>query len=599
LGPAAALAILLWAAGAAAQGTGEVRVEVSLKPDSIGLDEQALLAVTVSGAAQNLPAPDMPSLPRFEVYSQGSSSNITIVNGKVSASMTYRYLLVPTKAGVYPIERIAVVYNNRRYEGNRVTLTVLDKGTAMTPEIRRQTEESGEGAKDYFLEAVVDKKQPYVNEQVTLTLKFHIAVQYYGSPELIEPTTTGFWTEVLGNEAPYRQQIGGRAYRVIERKYALFPTQTGELTIGQAAIRVTVPERRQSTRDPFGMFNDFFSSGREVTVRSKPVTVNVRPLPTAGRPDDFTGSIGKYELTARADKNEVEVNQPVTVTFQVSGTGNIKAAAKPPIPQTDDFRVYEASSSENVGKQGDRLAGTKIYEEVFIPRRPGMLEIPAITYSYFDPERGAYATTSTKPIAIQALKPEGYVASGDLPYQGGGVVVGSEARDIRYIKEDIGRPARSGRIILLTPLYLLANGVPVLVLAALIAVRKRREKLAANVGLARSLRAGKMARKRLAKARGLATAAQGQAFYAELHQTLTAYVADKLNVSPHGLTTERLRELLGQQGADEGLVAAVADILQRCDFARFAPASISQEEITRALADVEETMIRLEGIHFA
>ncbi len=577
----------------------EVSIAVSLNRDTIGLDEQALLTVQIAGPTQNLPKPDLPPMVRFEVYSQGQSSNISIVNGQVSSTVTYRYLLVPTKAGTYPISNISVVYNNRRYKGETVELTVLDKGTATTPELEDQATGTSGAGRDYFLEAVVDNENPYVNEQVTLTLKFYIAVQHYGSPELIEPSTTGFWNELLGNKAPYRQKINGRIYKAIERKYALFPTQTGELTIGQAAIRVTVADRNRRTRDPFGAFSDFFSSGKEVTVRSKPVTINVKPLPTAGRPKDFTGAIGRYSITARADKQRVDVNQPVTVTIRISGTGNIKAAAEPPIPELDDFRIYESSSSENVTRSNDQLSGTKTYEEVFIPRRPGQLTIPAIEYSYFDPKQGRYLTTSTHPIPITALKPEGYTGTTDLPYAGSEMVVGSSARDIRFIKNNVGDTVPQGGVILFSPVYLIVNGLPLVVLLGMIVVRVRRERLQANVGYARSIQAGKKARKRLATARSLATIEQGSDFYAELHLTLTSYIADKLNVSPYGLTTDSIKELLESRGAGEDLVANINEILQECDFARFAPASITQDDIDAALKKVEDIMIRLEAVRFA
>ena len=126
--------------------------------------------------------------------------------------------------------------NNKRYVGNAVNLTVLSKGSATSPELTDKARGDHGLARDYFLEAVVDNQNPYVNEQVTLTLRLYTAVQHYGSPTLGEPSTTGFWKEVIGNRAPYNQRINNRTYKVIERKYALFPTQTGALTIGRATI---------------------------------------------------------------------------------------------------------------------------------------------------------------------------------------------------------------------------------------------------------------------------------------------------------------------------------------------------------------------------
>jgi hypothetical protein len=589
---------LLWltVAQAATAAAADIIVEVSLDRDTIGMDEYAMLQVVVAGTVQNLPAPQMPSLPMFEVYSQGRSSNISIVNGQVSSSVTYRYMLLPKKPGTYPIDRIAVVYNNKRYRGNPVTLTVLNAGGSASPRVEERAVDRTGKSKDYFLEAVVDKKNPYVNEQVTLTLKFYTAVQYYGSPELTEPTTTGFWTEVLGNKAPYFQVINNRRYKVIERKYALFPTQTGELTIGRATIRFTVARRDRRFRDPFDIFGDFFGQGVEVTVSSLPIQIKVKPLPKKGRPADFTGTIGKFRISASADKREVEVNQPVSVTIKVTGTGNIKSVAEPVIPELDDFRVYRASSSETVSKLNDRLGGTKVFEEIFIPKRPGKLEIPALRFSYFDPEQGRYVSTATRPIRLTVIKPEGYAAQTDLPYGAPDLTIGSQARDIRYIKEDLGPLKPVGRLVLVTPLFLIVNGLPVVVLAGMVLLRKRREKLAADVGLARSRRAGKVAKKRLAKAKSQASVEHAGEFFAEIYTALTSYIADKLNVSPHGLTTERISELLQQKGVDDTLIQNLVDLIQKCDFARFAPASLTQQDIDRALAEAEETIIHIEGL---
>ncbi len=578
----------------------DIIVTAQLDRDTIGLDEQATLQVEVSGSVQNLPSPQLPTLPMFEVYSQGRSSNISIVNGQVSSSVTYRYMLLPTKPGTYVIDNISIVYNNRRYKADPLELTVLNKGVATSRRLEERAVDTQGKTKDYFLEAVVDKKNPYVNEQVTLTLKFYTAVQYYGSPELTEPTTTGFWTEVIGNKPPYYQKINNRTYRVIERKYALFPTQTGELTIGRAAIKFTVAgRRRRARRDPFDVFGDFFGVSQDVTVRSMPITINVKPLPTEGRPADFTGTIGKFKISAKADKRQVEVNQPVTVTIKISGTGNIKSVAEPAIPELEDFRVYRASSNENITKLRDKLGGTKIFEEVFIPRRPGNLKIPALSFNFFDPEQGKYRTVSTRPITLRVTKPEGYVASTEVPYGAPELTIGSKARDIRYIKDNIGKPQPIGQVILFTPLFLVVNGLPIVLLAATVLLRRHREKLAADVGYARSRKAGKMAKRRLAKAKAIADVSHTEEFYAEIHTAVTGYIADKFNVSPYGLTTDKIAELLQQRSVPTSIIDEVRRLLEKCDFARFAPASIGEEDIKQTLALAEEVMVHIEGANLA
>jgi hypothetical protein len=576
----------------------DISLQVKLSPDTIGLDGQAILEVQISGGSQNIPDLEMPSLPAFEIYSQGRSSNISIINGQVSASVSYRYVLVPQKPGVFPIDGIAIVQNNKRYVGNLVTLTVLNKGQSTSPKLeQRATDEQG-GTKDLFLLASVDTKTPYVNQQVTLSLKFYMGVQSYSSPELNEPTTTGFWAEPLGNTTPYMEKVKGRNYRVFEIKYALFPTQSGELTIGRAAVSTTVASRAQR-RDPFDMFGDLLTRGDQVTVRSEPVTLQVKPLPQNGKPADFGGSIGRFNIEAKVDKTDIEVNQPVTVTIKITGQGNIKSVGEPSIPESNDFRVYRASSNESMAKLQDRVGGTKTFEEVFIPKRPGLLVIPALTLSFFDPVAGRYESIVTMPISLNVKKPEGYVSSPDIPYAGPNSTLGKESQDIRFIKNSLGTTQSIGRLVLFSPLYLFVNGLPVLFLAGLISVRIRREKLSSDIGYARSRGASRMARKRLAKARALAKLDTAQEFYAELSLAAIAYIADKLNISPYGLTSDQIADLLREKSGDENLVSETVTFLRQCDFARFAPANLTAQDLAQGLASAEQIMVRIEEVKFA
>lgn len=489
-------------------------------------------------------------------------------------------------------------WQGKQFVGNKVVLTVTNTGQANTPPLEQKSDEAQGSSRDYFLQATVDKRNPFVNEQVALKLKYFIAVQFYTTPARDEPSTTGFWTESMGNSAPYFQKINGRNYRVLEMSYALFPTQTGELTIGRAAITTTVAARVQR-RDPFDLFGDLLPQGQQVTARSEPITLTVKPLPAAGKPPDFTGTVGRFQIEAKADRADAEVNQPITVTFKIQGTGNVKSVAEPTIPDLADFRVYRASSNESTAKTGDRLGGTKTYEEVFIPKRPGALEIPALAFSYFDPERSKYETISTRAISIAVKLPEGYVASPDIPYSGPTMKIGNQAQEIRFIKDQIGELQHPGQLILFSPAYLLVNSIPVVALIGMIVMRRRRERFEGNVGLARARGAGKMARKRLSRARSLASLANYREFYGELSLAVMAYVADKLNISPHGLTSDQLADILRTRQVEDTLIDEVVGFLRQCDFARFAPATPSLDNLSESLAIAEQIMVKMEGTKIA
>ncbi|MEW5925390.1 MAG: BatD family protein, partial [Candidatus Zixiibacteriota bacterium] len=395
----------------------------------------------------------------------------------------------------------------------------------------------------------------------------------------------------------YYEVVNGKRYKVIEITMALFPTRSGELQVGPAMIEVQIPAPRQARRtNPFSLFDDIFTQGQVATVRSKPVDINVLPLPAEGKPENFSGTVGKYTLSASADKTTVDINQPVTVTYKISGTGNIKTIAEPAIGDLKDFRVYRATSDEKTTQVGGVVGGTKVFEEVYIPKRAGQLTIPPVEFNYFDPATKKYSSLATKPILLNVKAVEGgeYV---DMPYNPvAGRVVDPNARDIRFIKTSFDDLAMKKPLIILRPYYFILNLIPVVILGVVWVSSRRRDKLQKDVGYARSLRAKKMAKKRLSAASKLTGANQPDKFYAEIRLALFSYVADKLNISPHGMTGDNLTEIFQRSGASEELRKKAETLLRRADFAQYSSSTVLQEDIMQSLNDAEEILVQLEGI---
>jgi hypothetical protein len=122
--------------------------------------------------------------------------------------------------------------------------------------------------------------------------------------------------------------------------------------------------------------------------------------------------------------------------------------------------------------------------------------------------------------------------------------------------------------------------------------------LSGDIGYARSRRASKEARRRLAQARSLAAVSTAEKFFAESSSALLSFIGDKLNVSPHGLTSDRISDLLMDHAADEHLIKDILAFLDRCAFARYAPSTVSQPDIEKALSEAEDLMVRLEEVRF-
>jgi hypothetical protein len=585
--------ILLAATTAASQD--EVSIQIALSRDTISINEQVYLTITVSSSRQDLPKPELPNLSMFNVYSQGTSTNISIVNGKMTSSYSSQYLLQPIRQGTFPIRPVTIAYNQKRYQSNELVLTVLSSGAGTPGALKQEAVTQGGQGKDMFLTAELNKKTAYVNEQVTLTIKYFHAVQLYSQPEYTAPQTTDFWSDVLDPQKSYYQIINGRRYNVVEITTALFPTRAGDLTIGPAMVSAMVAVKKAPQRnDPFSIFDDFFTQSEQQMARSQPLTLKALPLPTENKPSGFTGTVGNYTINATADKNIVEMNQPVTVTYKINGTGNIKTVAEPGISESQDFRIYRASTDEKISKIDGQVGGTKIFEEVFIPKRAGQLTIPPVTLDFFDPKARKYKSISTGSIALE-VHPGAATEYAGIPVRpSAGGVIDADARNISYIKTDPGRLRHQPPLIIFTPLYLLLNGLPVLILAALWINQKRKEKYASDIGYARSRSARKLARKHLSEARRMAHSEQTVQFYAELRRAVFSYVANKMNVSAHGLTGDTLLDILKSSGVEGEIVEKTGELLRRADFAQYSSADTPQEKIADSLRMAEEILVRLE-----
>lgn len=571
-----------------------IKIEMHIAPDTIGIEDQAFLAITVSGTG-SLPDPQLPNLSMFKVSSQGTSTNISIVNGSMESTHAYNYMLFPKRQGTFVIKPASVVYKRKRYESEEVTLTVLDSGIG-TPRTLEKAAESGKGEnRDVFLLAELNKKTAYVNEQVTLSIKFCHAVSLLSQPDYTPPQTTDFWSDMIEPQRTYYQNINGRRYNVIEINTALFPTRSGELNIGQAMVVVNVKTKSSRRRDPFSMFGNMFDRGQTKTVRTQPLKIKVLPLPTKNKPPGFSGTVGEFFITSSADKLKTEVNQPITVTYKISGTGNIKTVAEPKIEDLADFRIYRAATSQKITKTDGVIGGYKVFEETYIPKRAGKLTIPAVSLNYFNPRTKRYKNIATKPINLD-VKQAALSDYADLPVpQVAGHVIDSKSKDIRYIKTESGDLALKQPLILATPLYLILNGIPVLILILVWFGQNRREKLSTDIGYARSRQARKLARKRLAAARKLAGSEQVAEFYAEIRFALFAYIADKLNISPHGMTGDKLLEIMESSNIEEEIIGKTKGLLRQADFAQYSSSSKAAEDIKQSLKSAEEILVKLEG----
>ncbi|MFQ5864860.1 MAG: BatD family protein [bacterium] len=584
----------------------DLEIKAFVNRTTIGLNQQFELTVELSGSdANKAPQPPTPSLDAFASYiGTSSSQNIQIVNARMSVTKTFTHHFIAIAVGKFQIDPIRLEYKGKTFTTEPIAIEVVDSQTAPQPPGQTNqpsTRDAQDISEHLFLRASINKRRVFQNEPVIVSYKIYTAVNVtsYGISQL--PNTVGFWTEEFPTpQRPtlYDEVLNGRRYRVAEiKKLALFPQGPGTKTLDPLIVECEIQvQRRRSRRDIFDSFFDdpFFGFTRSErrTIRSKPISIEVLPLPQNGKPTDFSGAVGNFAISATVDKKEVKTNEAVTLKLKISGKGNIKILPQPKVNFPTDFEVYDPKVSENIQRQASQISGSKSFEYVLIPRFPGKQTIRPISFSYFDLSSKSYKTLLTDPIEIA-------VAKGDEPLIA--VSVGASKEDIKFIGQDI-------RFIQLRlpqfhpigtvfyrkwPFYLFLI-LPLVLLAGGYGYSKHLEKLSTNLAYARSRKANQMALKRLRKAKNQLSQGNSRLFYGEVSKALMGFIGDKLNVSAAGLITDQVDEMLRQRGINKEIVSEYMSCLQTCDYGRFAPTDSDNSEMKQFFEKAKKAIINLE-----
>lgn len=607
-------AFLLSAPFSTAQ-SGSLELRTYVDRTTIGVGEQFSLTVEISGSeAQSVPSPQMPDLADFSRHlGFNTSQSIQMINGRVNVSKNIVHYYIAQKEGTYKIPSVTLDFNGRTLRSDPIDIKIIKGSTSTPPPTGRQPQTSTPGQRNriepetslegnLFLKAEVDSHNIYVQQPVTVSFKIYtrVDVSNYVVSEL--PDLLGFWIEdfELPPQPVTREEvIGGKKFLVAEiKKSALFPTAAGEKTVDPLEIDCEVRVRERSTRDLFDRFfdDDFFASPFGRTIRTKiasePLKITVKPLPAEGRPADFSGAVGRFNLESSLDKDQVTANEAFSLKIRISGTGNIKMLPVPEIAFPGEFEVYDPKVEQRVNRKGNSISGSKEFEYVMIPRRGGEFRIPSFSFSYFDPDAGEYKTLKTSEYNLS-------VAAGDDSTAV--VPAGLSRRNIEYIGKDIRfiKPAvqgfhRIGSYFYRSFWFVFLLIVGILALGGASLYRQRMNRITENIAYARSLKAQKIAKQRLSRARKLMTEKKQTEFYAELSQALLGFVADKLNLPAAGLMTDDVKAKLEERSVDASVISEMLDCLGTCDFHRFAPGENMLTEMETHYQKAKEAIIKLD-----
>ena len=592
-----ALLLLLGASLALAQDASFV-AEVNKNPVAVG--EQFGVTFTLqsssAGGGKNFTPPDLKA---FQILSgPNQSTSMQFINGSVSSSVAYSYILQARDVGTFVIPSASIESGGKVLRTQPATMQV----TKGAPGTKKQDpagprDLSAQIADNLFLKAVVDKNRVVQGEQITLTSRVYtrVRVQNYGIKKA--PIYTGFWSEDIDSKSipPSIETIDGKQFTVeVIGQVALFPTQSGNLQITPMELQAAVQVQDRKFFDPFGsIFADPFGRTVNYTVKSQPVKITVDPLPP-GAPQSFKGAVGRFSITAKVDRENVVANEPVAFKVTISGTGNIKLLESPTVDFPTDFEQFPPKVSDKMSLQNGLLSGSKTFEYLVIPRYPGSKTINPVLFSYYDLDKRAYVNLSSAAMQISVGQGTGSAASSlTTSAQREGVQLLSQ--DIRFIKAGDGSLSRRGERLYASPLFVLLSVLPVLGFVVLFVSSRRREAAMRDTVSLRNRRAMRIAQKRLRQAEQLLTSSgRHAAFYSEAARALWNYLADKLNIQQADMSLDQVVAQLSARGVRADVVSDLKTLLESCEMARFGRAHSGEEEMKKTFVEAGRIIVELE-----
>lgn len=535
----------------------------------------------------------VPNIPDFQILmgpTTSTSSQVSIVNRQVSRSVNYSftYILRADKTGTFTIAPASIEVNGKRIESNPVTIEVIEGDAASQQQQQQQsnqgvTNEAALSDDDLFITMTANKTTAYQDEPILITTRIYTRVNLEGISDIKNPELRNFIVEELDSQNDNIQwtiqNIKGKTYRTgIFSQKVVYAQSPGNLYIEPASIEFLV--RQRSARQAQSIFDDFFDTYRTVKrrVNSKGINIQVKPLPTPV-PPSFSGIVGEVTMDVSASKTTASINDGITLKMVVSGTGNLRLAKNPEIKYPVDFDVFDPKTTNNITQTTQGGKGNRVIETLIIPRHAGTFEIPAVEYAYFNPATGRYQTLRSRPITINVERTGGEDAAATVqaPAPTTRENVKFLGQDIRFIKTGTIRLKPVNTFIFGSSLFIMGYLLPLLLFALVYFLFQKRIKENANIQMVKTRKANKMALKRLKKSAMYLKKDDKEGFYDELTRALWGYISDKLAIPQSELTRDNARTILTNSNASDQTTADFLDILDTCEYARYAPQSDHHE----------------------
>ena len=545
----------------------EVNFYASVDKNPVSTGDVFSLRLTLENGRGDIEAPDLSD---FQVvFGPSQSSSYRIINGQQSSTVTLSYTMRPKEPGRYMIGAATARVGGKSYKTEPFSLEVL-RGSASSGNVQQNSGSGsprGQGSStatqtDENLKVMIQVSKANVYQGEYLLVSY-ILFSRYNAIDLREtnfPNLSGFWTEEIKSDQTSWEDkletINGVPYRkAILKRQVLFPQRSGELEIGPLSVTCRVNR-------------SFFNPGTEITAQSNSLRINVKPLP-GNAPESFNGAVGDYTFSVKTAGNELEANEAIDLTMTISGKGNLTLIKAPSVIFPEDFDAYDPEQKDRISVNAGGVSGSRTYQYLVIPRYPGKYEIPALSFSWFDPVKERYFTETKGPLEFAVSGENGLVPEDGAPRAQNRVE--QTRNDIRYIITDSKEFVKNGHGFFGGFGYYIALSAPVLLFLGFVVLSKRQKSLQSDVSGNRKRKANKVALKRLSTAEKAMNENDSTLFYAEIFSALYGYLGDKLGIPASNLSRPMLKQKMVDAGIEEEVSYEALRIIETCEMARFAP----------------------------
>ena len=555
----------------------ETTLTAKVSKNKLGINQRLKIEFSINKQGGDNFSP--PQFSNFKIVGGPSQSvSQSWINGKVTFSQSYTYIIQPKRKGELTIGAASIEIDEINLKSKPIKIIVLD-----AVEIPKDPNDPNYIAQqNIHLVAEISKSNPFVGEGIYVEYRLYVSenISVYDTNVSEAPQYNGFWNQTIKiNNFPIKMgKYNGENYRyIVLQKAFLIPTKTGKLHIDPMKMDIVIGVPTGKT--------DFFGNARTQNIKkefaSAKKTINPRALPIKGKPDNYTGAVGSFKFNVTLSKNLLKANESSQIQLAVKGKGNLKLFELPEIITPIELEKYQPERTEKVRVSSTGISGNVSDTYTIVPQYKGKYKIPKVSFSYFNPKKEKYHTITTKNLFVNVLEGKELkpvLETNTIQKQ----TVVSTGKNFRYIQtKSLLKPLNREDFFRSNLFYTLLL-FPLLMIPIVIFIAKKNEKRNNDLIGNKSRKAERLAKKYLSEARK--QLGKKEAFYESLERALHNYLKGKLGIETADISKQKITELLERKKIHSNTIDEFIEVLKNSDLARYTPITNSEmkEEFERA-----------------